>query len=109
MMNQLYYRLRDWFDDTFGKNREPEEIILKLEEEVGELIAAVRRYENGLPPNKQEINEELADVTMVLFHLAQRYGMCYNAFMDNIIIKHNVNRKRNWIQQPDGTWKGFDK
>jgi len=55
------------------------------------------------------MQEEIADLTMVIIHLAQQYGICYSSFMDAIIAKHNVNRNRTWIKQPDGSWKHFEK
>ena len=105
-MNRMYYELKDWFNETFGRNKDPEIIIDKLEEEVGELIAAVRTHENfKTRETSSAMKEEIADLTMVLFHLAQRYGICYNSFLDSIITKHNINRKRKWVQMPDGKWK----
>ena len=105
-MNRIYYTLKDWTNDTFGRNRPPEAIIAKLKEEVVELIAAVYTHENlKTRETSSALQEEIADVTMVVINLAQRYGICYNSFMDNIIAKHNVNRERKWVQMPDGTWK----
>ncbi len=105
-MNKLYYTLKDWFDDTFGRDKDPEPIIAKLEEELGELIDAVRTHENFKTGKTfSAMEEEIADLTMVIFHLAQRYGICYNSFVDNISTKHNVNRERKWVQMPDGKWK----
>ena len=105
-MNRLYYTLKGWCDETFGRNRDPEIIIDKLEEELGELIAAVRTHENfKTRETSLAIQEEIADLTMVIFHLAQRYGICYDSFVQNIVTKHNVNRKRKWVQMPDGKWK----
>jgi NTP pyrophosphatase (non-canonical NTP hydrolase) len=106
MMSKIYYALKAWCDETFGRNRDPEAFIAKLEEEVVELIAAVRTHENfKTRKTSSAMQEEIADVTMVVFHLAQRYGICYDTFVENIITKHNVNRERKWVQMPDGRWK----
>ncbi len=105
-MNRMYYTLKDWFDDTFGRNIDPESIIAKMEEEMGELISAVRTHENfKTRETSMAVQEEIADLTMAIIHLAQRHGICYNSFMDAIVTKHNVNRKRTWIEQPDGSFK----
>jgi NTP pyrophosphatase (non-canonical NTP hydrolase) len=105
-MRRIYYMIKDWAEDTFGKKRDPEEILAKLEEELGELIAATRTYESfKTKMNRSAMQQEIADVQMTLFHLAHRYGMCFDTYRDGILIKHNVNKKRTWVKMPDGTFK----
>ena len=105
-LRRMYRMLKKWFNDTFGPDPDPMTIILKLQEEVNELNMRVQTYSQWeTHENRLAVLEEIADVTMVLFRLSQRYGFCYDNFVDAIVTKHNVNRKREWEQLPDGTWK----
>ena len=44
-------------------------------------------------------------MTILLINLSTNYGMCYDAFVDNIIAKHNINKNRTWEKMEDGTFK----
>lgn len=105
MMRKMYRTLNGWFKETFGKDPDPMSIILKLQEEVNELNERVRTEQQWQTnENRLAVQEEIADVTMVLFRLSQTYGFCYDNFVDAIVAKHNVNRKREWMELPDGRW-----
>jgi len=105
-LRRMYKILQKWFNETFGKDPDPMTVILKLQEEVNELNMRVQTYEQWQTnENRLAVQEEIADVTMVLFRLSQTYGFCYDNFVDAIITKHNVNRKRKWVEMPDGRWK----
>jgi NTP pyrophosphatase (non-canonical NTP hydrolase) len=95
-----------WFDQTFGKGMDPYAIIIKMQEELNELNMAVQEYEQwSTEENKHKVQEEMADLMMVIINLATNYDICYDAFVDSVYIKHLINRKRKWVEMPDGTFK----
>lgn len=69
---------------------------LLLGEEVGELFKAIRKAEQiGVDKNSKvgSVEEELADVMIFVFSIANRYGIdLEKAFRE----KEEVNKKREW-------------
>ena len=109
-MRQLYTVLRRWFVRTFGAERDPYAIIIKLQEEINELNMCVQEYEQWQTlENKVKVQQEMADVMILMINLATNYNMCYDSFLDSIKIKHYKNTKRSWEKQDDGTFKHIDK
>ena len=105
-MREMYFTLRRWFNKTFGIERDPFAIIIKLQCELNELNMAVQEYEQwSTYENRKKVQEEISDMTILLINLSTNYGMCYDAFVDNIIAKHNINKNRTWEKMEDGTFK----
>ena len=105
-MRYMYNTLRSWFNKTFGRERDPFAIILKLQEEMNELNMSVQEYEQWATyENRLKVQSEMADIMILLINLSTNYGMCYDAFADTIIAKHNINKNRTWEKQEDGTFK----
>ena len=105
-MRSMYNILKRWFGVTFGYERDPYAIITKLQEELNELNMSVQEYEQWQTnENRFQVQSEMADMMILLINLSTNYGMCYDAFVDTIIAKHNINKNRKWLQLPDGTWK----
>lgn len=105
-MKELYVTAKKWFDKTFGRSRDPYAMITKMMEETDELARAIDNYERWTnQENRNQVQYEIADVMIVLMNMASNYGMCYNTLEDGIRIKLAVNMKRNWEEQPDGTFK----
>ena len=102
----MYRILHKWFNETFGKVRDPYVIITKLQEEIDELKVSVQEYEHwSTNENRQKVQAEMADMMILLINLSTNYGMCYDSFVDAIKIKYQVNKNRKWIQMPDGAFK----
>ena len=105
-LRRMYRILQNWFNKTFGKDRDPFAIVTKLQEEMNELNMAVQEYEQwSTYENRKKVQEEISDMTILLINLSTNYGLCYDAFVDNIIAKHRVNKNRKWVEMPDGTFK----
>lgn len=104
--DQLYGEIQLWANRTFGSNRSKRSIIAHLDEELNELATAVDHFEKGWI-TLGEVMEEMADVQILLWNLAQTYGICFNRLMDQVFIKHRVNLKRDW-KEVDGKMKHSD-
>lgn len=102
-MRDIYYAIKRWQGKVFGP-RTHEELLVKLQEEVGELIMSTREYATG-QKSKPEMMAEIADVQMILFSIAQRFNTCFDSYNEAVIAKHNINRNRRWMKIGDGTWK----
>lgn len=108
-MRAIYIRLKQWFDKTFGRDRDPYAIMAKLHEEMVELDKAVDNYAKwDNPTNRAAVQKEMADVMILIINLSTNYGMCYDSFLDAIRIKHAINMKRTWDKQDNGTFKHID-
>lgn len=97
--------MKQIFEDhvNFVNERFPDALVTghmnKLKEEVLELQKAFKT------DNDDSMPEELADVMLVCFSIADSMGMSYDQmcyFMKAKIIKNNT---RQWEKQPDGTYK----
>jgi NTP pyrophosphatase (non-canonical NTP hydrolase) len=102
----LFREVQIWADRTFGKGRSKRSIIVHLDEELNELAIAVDHYEKGWE-GKEAVLEELADVQILLWNLAQTHGICFNKLTDAVFMKHRVNLKRDW-KEVDGKMKHSD-
>ena len=100
MLSEYLYRdINAWVEETFGKNRDVEGVMEHLEEEVEELLDAIRKHKDGWV-TIDDVLFELADVQIILFNLMGLHGICYNRYSDAVITKHGVNKKREWKPDP---------
>lgn len=83
----------EWSNETFGADISPCRIWLKVYEETNELGSAL---DNGF---FDEAAEEIADVAIVLFRLAEQIGV---DLLDQVNEKMKKNRSRKWNKE---TWK----
>jgi NTP pyrophosphatase (non-canonical NTP hydrolase) len=102
--SDLFYEINDWAEQTFGKDRDPKMILKHLEEELGELSNEVRRLRGGFTTDKMDFMKEYADMQILLWNLADTMGMCYNSCVDSVMIKHNINKARTYVEV-DGKMK----
>lgn len=101
---EFYDEVTSWCENTFGKDRDPEQILLHLEEELQELGKEVRSLEKGFKQDKLDFMCELADMQILLWNLSKRMGLCFTSYLDAIQIKHHLNQKRKWVKM-DGKMK----
>ena len=105
-MRRLYAVVRSWLTRTFGKDRDPYAIMIKMQEEMNELNMAVQKHTNwSTSENRKKVQSEMADIMILLINLADTLDMCYDSFVDSIYIKQIENQKRTWIRKADGTFK----
>ena len=83
----------DWARATFGPAT-PLRIAVRLNEEVAELLTKVAQ-------GRQGVEEEAADVLVVLYHFAETFGM---NLQEEVNRKMAINRQRKW--KLDGTGTG---
>jgi len=76
---------------------------MKLKEEVQELLEAMQhpKIRHSEVDNTSEMEDELADVLLVLMVIAHR---CHVDLLQVGVNKLEVNRKRKWEKQPGGTY-----
>lgn len=105
-MRRIYNLVKKWCNETFGKDRDPYTIMVKMQEEVAELTMCVHEYQHwSTTQNKRKVQLEMADMMILLINLADTLDMCYDSFVDTVHIKHHVNRQRTWEKQENGTFK----
>lgn len=88
--------IAEWGETTFGPARDPLDLVLRAQQELGELADAVRQRD------RNEAAMETADVMILLYRLAEDLG--YDAAR-SVQEKMTVNRARKWIRAGDGTGK----
>ena len=100
-MELIYGRIKQWVKDTFGDYTQDgvDGVLDHLEEELGELKESIRKYRMEWR-DIHDVKMEIADMQILLFNLAQRLGICYNDYKDCVVMKHNVNRNRQWKKVP---------
>ncbi len=86
--------ITQWGDDTFGEAT-LEALALRAQEELDELIEAIRANETQVA-----IAMEAADVTILLHRLTGTIG---KDLSDCVNEKMTINRKRKWANSGDGT------
>lgn len=85
-----------WSRETFGSSTP--QVLTKLQAEFSELLEATQ----GTEPDRAEVAKESADVLFMLLQLAENMG--YD-LLEETQKKFEVNRKRKWKKQPDGTFQ----
>lgn len=81
-----------WADDTFGGPRRAVEGPLKhLEKEINEIREA-------LASRAENVDEEFADATMLLFDAARLAGLSYRDLLGALFRKLGINMTRTWSQ-----------
>jgi NTP pyrophosphatase (non-canonical NTP hydrolase) len=83
-----------WADETFGPPSSNARIAARANEEMAELLRKLTADDDH-----EGAAEEIADVVIVLYRLANRLG----GHLDDLIdAKMRVNRLRQWNKTPDG-------
>lgn len=95
-VNDMYNEINLWAGETFGFDRDVFGVLEHMEEELGELHKAVKKFKDGWRDDKEDIMCEYADMQILLWNLMGRMGVCHNACMDAVVIKMAVNKKRKW-------------
>ena len=67
--NGLYGDILGWVSGTFGSERDPKGIIMKMDEEIDELWRAIERWQKGWR-DKEEMYAEVADLMILVVNLA---------------------------------------
>lgn len=96
-MRETQRSISQWAEDTFGVAGSDARVAARANEEMAELIRATT---TDTPPAR--IAEEIADVVIVLYRLADRLGVDLH---DEIDRKMAVNRQREWRR--DGSGHGY--
>lgn len=86
-----------WADETFGTSTSNMRIAARANEEMAELLRALSTDDNN-----PKALEEIADVFIVLYRVAERLG---GNIYDEIDRKMEINRQRVW--QKDGSGHGY--
>lgn len=86
-----------WIRDTFGPVPSNARIVSRANEEMAELLRTVT-----IDDSSPDLAEEMADVVIVLYRLAERLGV---SLADEIDRKMAVNRARKW--ERDGSGSGY--
>ncbi len=95
--NTIINECGTWADKTFPKAT-PETIMAHMQEEVDELTAAVDEHTDIGEETKAMIAEEMADVQLLLFHLAHKLNVDLPAATFE---KFETNKKRKWSTKPE--------
>ncbi len=92
--------IQEYFEKIFlergFENQNPEQQMLLLTEEVGELAKAIRKEHSTLHLHKKElinIKEEIADVLIVLIALCNELSI---DLFDALNEKEKINKNRKW-------------
>ena len=93
--NQL--SISEWAHQTFGDAGSHARVASRANEEMAELLRAITSEQRS-----EVIMEEVADVVIVLFRLAERLG---GNLLDSVESKMKKNRSRVWKR--DGTGHGY--
>jgi len=102
---ELFKEITDWIRDTFGNKRDTDMLLAHLREEIDELEVAANNYRmHKTADNASDLLCEYADVQILLWNIMSNYGFCKGRLDEGIIIKHNINRKREWTMK-DGKMK----
>lgn len=86
-----------WAEDTFGPAGSNLRVATRANEEMAELLRAL-----SIDDNHPETGEELADLQIILWRLADKMGLDIRTEVDR---KMATNRKRHW--ERDGSGHGY--
>lgn len=100
---EVYEDILSWVNGVFGPERDPKGILLKLDEESDELWREVEKWKKGWR-DKEEMYAEVADIVILVVNLAGRLGLDAEMFLRTVRSKLEVNKEREWVKFPDGTW-----
>jgi len=78
-----------WSEETFGEVNSNARVAARANEEMSELLRVLTRDDNDVG----HAGEEMADVVIVLYRLAQMMGVDLHLEID---AKMTINRKRQW-------------
>ena len=84
----------EWAEATFGPVRVPVSLVERAQLEMNELQEAV------LAEDHAEIGKEAADVLILLYRLADQFGLDLD---QEVVSKMAINRARKWVKKGDGT------
>lgn len=93
MLMSLQSSIVSWIDEVHP-NRTPESTLLKLFEEIGELV------------NDPSDVMEYADVMIIMLDLAHQNGISARDLLLAIEAKHDINVHRTWKKAANGTMRG---
>lgn len=96
-MAETQVGISQWIENTFGPVISNARIVSRANEEMAEMIRSVT-----VDDNHPELAEEIADVVIILCHLATRLGV---DLPEEINKKMAVNRARKWDR--DGSGCGY--
>lgn len=103
-MKETQRSISDWAWETFGQPALGSRYVERAKEEMRELKDACDIYEAGKAGNptdaRERIVEELADVFIVLYPLAELCGFDLDKAIDK---KMRINRMRQWKTDGSGT------
>ena len=98
--NQLQHEHKEWSVHNFP-GQTPEEIILKLGEETGELMGAythlIREYRGNKKRWEMEIEDAVGDITIVLAGICSILGIDYQVTVEKV---WKDVKQRDWIKYP---------
>lgn len=100
---ELYGDILGWVSSTFGSERDSGAILIKIDEETAELWEFIEKLKKGWRL-EEEIYGEIADLMILVVNLAGRLGLDANMFLRTVRSKLEINKEREWIKYPDGTW-----
>lgn len=90
-MTETQKTISTWSNDTFGPAGSNARVAARANEEMAELLRALTS-DDAHP----KAPEEIADVVIVLYRLADRMGIDLH---EQINAKMEINRKREWKQE----------
>jgi NTP pyrophosphatase (non-canonical NTP hydrolase) len=96
-MRETQRSISDWAEQTFGPASSNMRVATRANEEMAELLRAL-----AVDDNNSKAWDEMADVLIVLFRLADRTGIDLLWMVDE---KMKINRARVWKQ--DGSGHGY--
>ena len=100
----VYRDVMAWCNETFGYDRDEMGLAEHLRLETEELWEAIEKWKKGWRP-KDEIFGEIADVVILIINLSGRLGVNPEMLMRAVRSKLEINREREWIKYPDGTYR----
>lgn len=83
-----------WGEETFGPATGPDVLVIRAQQEMEELLEAVRAGDHA------EAALETADVFILLYRVATLCGFEVN---EAVARKMAINRGRRWVRKGDGT------
>jgi NTP pyrophosphatase (non-canonical NTP hydrolase) len=95
---ETQYTITAWADKTFGHSRSILRSVKRADEEMRELITALKESDNT------KAAEEIADIFIVLYRSADMLHVDIHEVIDK---KMEINRQREWLL--DGTGHGYHK
>jgi NTP pyrophosphatase (non-canonical NTP hydrolase) len=96
-MNETQQTISAWALTTFGEVVSNVSAATRANKEMAELLMAL-----AIDDRHPEAGEEIADIVIILFRLAERLGIDLFAEIDR---KMSINRQRRW--QLDGAGHGY--